>query len=118
QSRRSTTDRGRENVFGKTYQPKIGIFFPLKADALRPGKGLECRARALLAEIARDCAGEFFDRYRRAPEPETWRDGRKFRRNEGIRLQPFDWRRRPAQRETDIADDIEQQTPDNAMHQR
>jgi hypothetical protein len=61
---------------------------------------------------------EFLDGYRRAPQPEARRDRREIRRHKGVGLQPLDRRRQPAQRESGIAQAIDGQAPDHAVHQR
>ena len=100
------------------HQAEIGFFLRLEADAVGGGETFEGALGALLAEIARHRAGQFLHRHRGAPEPEARRHRRQIRRHENIGLQPFDRRGRAAQREADIANQIERQAPDHAVHQR
>ena len=118
QPRGGRPDRRGEDVLGIAHQPEIGLVLGLEADAVRAGEAFERGARALLAEIARDRGGEFLHRHRGAPEPEARRDRRQIRRHEDVGLQPLDRRGRAAQGEADIAQEIDRQAPDHAVHQR
>ena len=118
QPRGRGADRGRENMLGMAQQPEIGLVLRIDRDALAGGDALERRARALLAEIARDRLRQLLHRHRGAPEPEARRDRRQLARHEQVGLQALDRRGRPPQREADVADQIEHQAPDHAVHQR
>ena len=118
QPRRRGADRRGEHVLGVAHQAEIGLVLGIEADAVGGGEAFEGRARALLAEIARDRRGQFFHRHRGAPEPEARRDRRQIRRHEDVGLQPLDRRGRAPQRHADIGDDVDGQAPDHAVHQR
>ena len=105
-------------MFGMPHQAEVGLVLGLHADAMRLGESLQCAARAFLAEIARHRSDEFLDRDRRPPQPEARRHRRQVGRHEGIGLHAFDRRRLVPQREADIAEDVDAQTPHHAMHQR
>src|SRR6185312_15539375 len=97
---------------------EISIVLRLKADAVCRGKALECRARPCFPQVTRDRCGELLDGHRRTPKPEAGCNWRQIGRNERVGLQPLDRRWLPLQGETDIAGDIEEETPDHAMNQR
>ena len=118
QPRGGRPDRRGEDMLGIAHQPEIGLVLGLEADAVRAGEAFEGVARALLAEVARDRGGEFLHRHRGAPEPEAGRDRREIRRHEDIGLQAFDRRGLVTQGEADIAQEIDREAPDHAVHQR
>ena len=99
-------------------QPEISLVLGLERDAVRAGKTFEGAVRAIFAEITGDRGGELFHRHRGAPETGSWG------RYGPDRTARIDWlanvrsaRARAATRSR-LADEINRQAPDHAMHQR
>ncbi len=77
----------------------------------------ELRVRSC-PEIARHGVGQFLDRDGRAPQPEARRDLGEPGGHENVGLEPFDRRRRAAERKADIGEHVEAEAANDAMHQR